>query len=61
MMAPSLFFGVSAHGSIMIEPNHPRRKGHVADTSMAAALIWLGVMLIGVAILVRTMMDLRLS
>ena len=43
----------------MIEPNHPRRKNHVADTSMAAAIIWLGVMLIGIAILVRTVMDLH--
>ena len=39
--------------------HHPRRKGHVADTSMAGAIIWLGVMLIGVAILLRTLMDLR--
>ncbi|MDQ3341252.1 MAG: hypothetical protein M4D80_39360 [Myxococcota bacterium] len=39
--------------------HHPRRKNHVADTSMAGAIIWLGVMLIGIALLLRTVMDLR--
>ena len=41
--------------------HHPRRKGHVADTSMAGAIIWLGVMLIGVAVLLRVLIDLRVS
>lgn len=45
----------------MIEPNHPRRKGHSADTSMAAALIWLGVTLLAIAFVVRSVMDAALS
>jgi hypothetical protein len=45
----------------MIDSHHPRRKGHVVDTSMAGALIWLGVTLLAIAFLLRTVMDMRIS
>lgn len=52
----------------MIEPNHPRKKNHLGDASIGGltplaggALVWLGVTLLGVAVLVRSVLDMAAS
>ena len=41
--------------------HHPRRKNHAADASIGGALIWLGVTLLGVAVLARNVIDMTVG